>query len=337
MHTTKGIAPLVIVLFLAFGLGGGYVYYKDPGHIVERVETLISPESPDEALYAMLDVLPIIRTVAFSGETSALIALPDPSMLMGLSGSKSMATASKGTVSLAWDGVADLATSTFAFSLNMTRSGEKPFSLALELRKPSRDVVYVLISRISQELAFLTESWVSFPLNKTMSANARANVEKALGKVANTEEKVRYITKLKEHRVLSVAEEFPKEMLHGVAVRHFKVVVNKVALGEFLEDVSGRTMSHEEEAQFDERLKQDELNNAYTEIWIGSYDHFPRKLEALPPKTEQSLTKLTLTFKDFNKPVVVLAPEGSKTFEEILGALVLKKAFPTGNIKGRIK
>lgn len=337
MHTTKGIAPVVIVLLVALGLGGSYVYYKGPSTVVGEFKTLIAPESPEEALHAMLDVLPDIRTVRFSGEGGGPITIPDPSAVMGLSGTKKGALTPKGSGTIAWDGVVDLATSTFALSFNIARSGEKPFALAFELRKPSRDVLYVRISQVPKELEFLSGSWVSFRPSKTISANAQANIEKALGKAANKEEKARYIAKLKEYRVLTVAEEFPKETLDGASVRHFKVAVDQVALKAFLEDVEGRKMTPEEKVEFDERLNKDALAHTNTEIWIGSYDHFPRKIVASAATADESPAKVTFTFKDFNKPVTVLPPAESKTFEEVLGELVMKKAFPSGNVNIRVQ
>lgn len=336
MYTTKGIAPVVIVLIIALGLGGSYAYYKGPSNVIGEIKALIAPESPDEALNAMLDTLPNIRTVQFSGEGGGPITIPDPSAIMGLSGGKTAATVTKGSGTIAWDGVVDLATSTFALSFNLARSGEKPFALAFELRMPSRDVLYARISQAPKEFEFLTGSWVSFRPSKTMSANAKENVEKALAKAANKEEKARHMTKLKEHRVLSVAEEFPKETLDGVTVRHFRIAVDQMALKAFLEDVNAHKMTPKEAAEFNEQFNKDALARTNTEIWIGASDHFPRKIVASAATKDPSPAKLTFMFKDFNKPVSVSAPAESKTFEEVLGEFLMK-SFPMGNVNIKVK
>lgn len=337
MHTAKGIAPVVAVLLLALGLGGGYVYYNDPGNIIERVEWLISPETPEEVLAGMFDALPDVRTLAFSGSGGGPLTVPDPSAIMGLSGSKT-AAAPKGEGTLSVSGVADLATSTFALSIDVTRTGEKPVAFAFELRKPSANMVYALISKAPQELSFLSGSWVSFNITKTMSANSKENIDKTLQAAANKEEKVRYMTKLKEHRVFTAVEVtdlFPDPRLplvYGDAVRHLSITIDKPALKAFLDDVRGHAMTSSEEADFEDGFRKNALASARTEIWIGTYDHLPRMIEMSNTKPGQSIAKFTVTFTDFNKPVVVSTPAESKSFEEMIGAFFLSKAFQGGNI-----
>lgn len=148
-----------------------------------------------------------------------------------------------------------------------------------------------------------------------------------------TEEDVKKLDKLtKEHRIFKEIKKLPNERINGKDVYHLNFKIDKEAVKIYILEVVAISFKYftEEEIQgiqemqktFDDIFKMFDFGEI--EVWIGKKDFLPYKFSAAVVFSENSgvdeasgKMSISMSFKNYNKPVGTEIPENAKPFEEI--------------------
>ncbi len=116
------------------------------------------------------------------------------------------------------------------------------------------------------------------------------------------------------------------EVIDGVKTYHFKAKVDKEQLTKLLIEISKITAGQDASEKEVQSLKEglNAIGDLSVDLNVGKSDHYLYRFKTdlvIPGETE---TKVSLTFKGskYNEQVNIVAPEGAKSFEEVMSSFL---------------
>ena len=192
---------------------------------------------------------------------------------------------------------------------------------ALPILEPILAILGIDLNKVKNQWIKIDEESVkeiagNFPAQKIEESERQKEAEKRLNDL------------LANKKLYLVKKEFPDEEIKGEKAYHYSVALNKSELKDLipeaikiLQGTGGEELSGAG-SLFSEFF--DQLGNVTADIWIGKKDNFLRKLKGqieikLPEKTDDIISiDFLLEFSNFNQPIKIEAPSGSKTIKEVL-------------------
>ncbi|PIZ96842.1 MAG: hypothetical protein COX80_00375 [Candidatus Magasanikbacteria bacterium CG_4_10_14_0_2_um_filter_33_14] len=179
------------------------------------------------------------------------------------------------------------------------------------------------------DLSDFENQWVKLDLGSLQEQLGidEKEITSKLDKSKLTKEQIDQIRKaVIKSQIIEVTEKLKSEKLNDVNTYHYKFVINKDGLKEFLlalqdivPDESSLNRSIED---FDETFK--DFPEHEGEIWIGKKDSLLYKVTFSAKVQEEGVDAtiaLSYEFKNYNKPVLIEEPEESKSLIEMMSAL----------------
>jgi hypothetical protein len=180
------------------------------------------------------------------------------------------------------------------------------------------------------DLATYKDQWLSIPFDQTASdaGTAQASIPLIGATIVNAATLSNLSLEQKQHiaemaangNFITVTKRFLPQKVDGVLVQHFMFTLNSEAISQFLLDLS-------EYAAIDTAPTRESIasmRNFIGEAWIGKADTLPYKITASfdsqegADTTSIAKTTATITFKDWNVPIVVETPVDSLPFSQFL-------------------
>jgi len=212
-------------------------------------------------------------------------------------------------------------------TLSETIQTQINFSLDLKM---VNKLIYVKLKNLPKskpfDLTFLEDQWIKIDSEKDLKLT---KLEEKVNKELSTTEQAEKIKSIfEESKVFQITEKLPSEKIEGVNVYHYKFIIDKEGLKQFIietnEALMEKMLSEKEVLELEKTI-----NNAIDlyegEIWIGKKDLLPHKIfvnlktKGTEKEKEEAILTFTASFKDFNQPVQLEAPIKTKTLQEVMG------------------
>lgn len=322
---------LVVILLLI-----GYGIYKAAGNA--------TPKTPDDVVARAASSMSEVKTAEFAG-----------SLTTNIEGSKNPLTSLTGAAADANEPV--------SFSVGITGVSEfgnwehpkssikitltsvlfpNNGSAELELRTIDADKFLKLNSAPvlgSLNLSSITNMWVKIGTQPVAGAVAPTTPSTTMTDAQA--DKVKRI--IRGSRILRVTEDMGEEDIAGIKTHHYRVEVDEAETmrvsREISEVVNDKTPSIEDEQKMTEFWARTEIKNGH--VWVGVSDYYIYRtsFDAVVTKTDtepsSGALSLDLRLRNFNKPVTVDVPTGTKSMEELMLQLFMSGGakLPTGMMK----
>jgi len=177
---------------------------------------------------------------------------------------------------------------------------------------------WITISSLSEDLAILggtAAEYVPSPEKRELTAQDRVEIERIV----------------KESGSLRITNSLGNAEVGGIPVMRYGFTVDKPALRQMIIDISrvkGEEMDVEQEVTLDRSLGA--LDVTEGELWVGKNDlmlhGFTVNLVSMDENGNREMDKggisITAQLKDFNQPVLVEVPAGTRTISEIFAMLL---------------
>ncbi len=312
---------LLIILFLALlGAGGvfGYPYYQDYVNPPEK----ILGQALENMSHIKSDSISGLVTVEMSdsdipGFASSTRQLPFKKLVFSFNGSSDISDPQnlRGKMSLGFD------------------TGLIPkVNAELIYNGPEK---YIKVDDIPNlgffDPSFLNGVWIKLDL---ADLQKKFNVKTIASSTVSelSPEKIADIKQLAlESHMFVISQKLPEEVLDGVNTYHYGFILDKNKMIDFVASVSkiigSNPITDEELAK--EKKAFDQVVFSPGEIWIGKDDIYMHKISfgmsVTPPGSgvPQITNTFVMSFKDFNQPVEVIAPDSFKTIDEV-GQMVVE-------------
>lgn len=285
--TLLAVVSILGILIIGGGVFGYFYYFQEtPEKVIEKMKTRLTE----------------VKTLEYQGEISDFSI----NFNINFNGKSD---------------VGDLNNPKGLFAFNI-KQGES--ALGLEIRTIDK-VVYIKLNGLpnlagSFDLSVLSNQWI-----KIDTAPIKED-QKQQELTPEQVEKLKQIVKQAE--IFKVTEKLASEKNGEVNTHHYKFLIDKNELKKLIVDiikvVQDKTLTNEELAEFDKVLEAIETLGG--EIWIGKKDYLPYKILLMLKETAESKTAgqlqlmtVTLSFKNYNKPVQIDIPSSVKSIEEIFG------------------
>lgn len=319
---------IAIGIFIAAGallIGGGIYVYS----------TYFA--SPDKVMDAMISNVRDVRSFAFSGElaittneaaslTSAISSAENPftGILASVQGPVTFTLKASGVFD-ALDERRPKISAIFDATIDKWALGD--FAFDIEYRNLDRNN-YIKINALPDagflSLSFLKNTWFMIQ-DKEAKEQLGAPIDSSdiIVPTATQEQRDQLRDAWQSHRFLTVVETFPSEDIDGVSTHHYALAFDKEAFKAWI-TTTDAIMQQEPTDQRELEESLSAMTIRTMEVWIGKRDRLPHKvlLQASIQDVADSSKVFDLTFtaygKDFNTPMDVVAPEGAKSFEEVL-------------------
>jgi hypothetical protein len=184
--------------------------------------------------------------------------------------------------------------------------------------------------------------WISLPYeddsnkisdNPLLSASP---IDASLFEGLTEEQKQNMTDILNKANFIKITKKHLPEMVNGSLSYHFDFDLDHEGIVSFLKEATDYLKSINNEDSDLPRVDDvdytkifDAVNNFKGEAWIGILNHLPQKIVANidilnPEKKEDGIAKLNITilYSDWNKPVIVEAPEKSTTVQELMSEVM---------------
>lgn len=127
-----------------------------------------------------------------------------------------------------------------------------------------------------------------------------------------------------KHPFVVVKEVLPNESIKGADSYHYKLVIDKAKLKEFINEIKeinlgGVTLTQEQLEDFQDSIPASEFEKQPIEVWINKSTKMINQV-VLKMVDGESSANLRFTVDSYNKPVEVEKPAGAKSLLEILGS-----------------
>ncbi len=322
---------LVVVLLLI-----GYGIYKAAGNAV--------PKTPDDVVARAASSMAEVKTAEFAGTLSATIE-GSKNPLASLTGTPTDATQpvsfSVGVTGVSEFGNWEHPKSSLKIKLTSALFPNNG-SAELELRTIDIDKFLKLNTAPvlgSLNLSSITNMWVK--VESKQGADTAPVVTPSTTMTDAQADKVKSI--LRGSHILRVIEDMGEADVAGIKTHHYKVEVDEAEAmrvsREISEAVHGKAPSIEDEQKMTEFWSRTEIKNG--QVWVGVSDYYIYRtsFDATVAKTDKQPSSGTLSLdlqlRNFNKPVTVEVPTGTKSMQEIMLQLLTSGGLklPTGMMR----
>lgn len=128
-----------------------------------------------------------------------------------------------------------------------------------------------------------------------------------------------------DHQFLVFKEKLADEKIAGKDSHHFKVVIDKQQLKDFLKAVKDAKLdsvklTDDDLKSFDDAVKNVDFNKYPADVWVSKDDKMIRQLKFTYSNNE-STASFRYTVTDYNKPVSVTKPANAKSLLEVMSEL----------------
>lgn len=343
-HSNKKVITTAAAILLVLGLGAGSAF----GYFYYFRQQL----TPEQVLNKMYGNLSTIKTVTFSVDMNSTIyplasSSPAFNSVVGGSATSSQPLSMnlKGSLNLS-----DPAGVKESFNMNLS-VGVAPtlaFSTDIVLLK---NIFYVKLKKfelgsdtqkpnpISSILAIFTNQWFKVDptaITQTFLKDKADQFSKIQSSTQLTPDKIQKVIEMtQQYQVVTVEKVLPNETIDNQNNYHYALALNKEAYRNYmlavyplLYDENNQVISYEQfksaiNTYIDNLFNDVRFNNL--EIWIGAKDFYPHKFYAnfvvYTPNGEKTDEVEWHQQADFNQQVNVVAPEGAKDVNEILGGI----------------
>lgn len=232
------------------------------------------------------------------------------------------------------------------------------FSGGIELRM-IKDTIYgkLVKAPVISIFSMITKyenKWFSFPLKSENSENLNttfnpiiemAGIDPEIINKITPDQKEQLYKITRDSHLVKIVEKLSPESINGKLSYHFTFDLDRQGIIDYLGSIkeyvnsigkNDSALSSFDPTSFSKSL--DNLENFKGEIWIGRKDTLPYKIiisfTVKPDKDKDEKIKINIVniFKDWNKPVSIIVPEESSSFEElisgIMGGAMIEEASP---------
>ncbi|MFA5841185.1 MAG: hypothetical protein WC847_02860 [Candidatus Paceibacterota bacterium] len=326
----------IILVFIFFGLAGGGVYAYFAGFFVSLPS--LTSQAIDSARIATSATYDITASFDFSEVKDTLSGVSSfGSLFSGVSDNKANFT-TKGNYDNS-DGKNIKSSTVVSFDLGK-------LSLAAEIRFVN-DILYGTLTKVPVipfmpiDLSKLENKWVSFPF-KSEDGKDISNPISSLSPVDPTivdeltpDQKENIYKMFRNAHFIKAIKKLPPETVGGELSYHFIFDFDREGITAYLETLKSYVntigkdnskLSSFDPTSFNKSL--DNLHDFKGEIWIGHSDKLLHKLmlnfsmKVDPAKDEYVKVALVGIFSNWNKPVNIVAPAESISFEEFFSQMM---------------
>ena len=226
------------------------------------------------------------------------------------------------------------------FSLTAQAAKVPVFNVGVEVRTIGTDG-YAKLTEFSDfgffDLSGLKNVWIKASEEQINQEVTTQTGREALDKL--DERQVKELTAAaKESKVVKV-KRLKNEDIDGVAARHYRYEIQKDRLRDFIpranQIIYQQPLSEEETNEIADSFNSFEFLPG--EAWVGKQDKLPHKMTlGISPKDKSTVgdVLLSISAKDFGRPVTVDVPEGAKTVEEASSLLETTSTGSTDSSTG---
>lgn len=338
--SSKGYKTLAFVLAIVglFVIGGGalaFVYYSQQ-------------RSPQEVMATMFHNFSEVKSMEYSGEVRVAI---DPSgfstpFLEGAAGFFQLGDEvseeqGETPVLVTFNGAIDgndpkKPKGDFTFDLAVQIPGGERFFANFEMRI-LENIVYMRLADISDigmdEVSKIKGKWLKIDPTVLAERFGITDFEEQLKSAQEQQE-------LSDDELRRIQEEFLKrtivevlkettDAIDGGSMYHYVLKINKEELKAYLLEVNDilakRQISKQDIADFSDAM--DFIDFLTTDLWVGKADILPYRahwgflVKQAPNAKELAKVTAKINFKNYNKPVQIVAPPSAQPFEELLEEL----------------
>jgi|GEM_PF-1317243 len=172
-------------------------------------------------------------------------------------------------------------------------------------------------------IAGIDNQWIQ--INQSMVKQLTGS-DASLNAKLSTTDRQKLETAYKQNKFLVAQKSLAAESIKGHNSFHFQVTVDKVKLKSFItavksENIQNVTITQDNLNSLNNQLDKVDFNKYPMEIWVTKSN---KLIDQIVFTTTQGDTKLTarLTADDYNKPINVVIPSGSKTLLNIISNLL---------------
>jgi len=227
------------------------------------------------------------------------------------------------------------------------------FSGEIEFRLKDH-IVYAILSK-APNISFIpilseyTNKWFSFPLNSTTASDATSSFDPVsslpfmsmIGLDKNTfnklsqEQKDYMLDLTKNASFIKITKKLGVEKINEVPSYHFIFDLDRVGIKNYLINIENYLHSSGKNDSLLSSFKTKEVQDGLDKItyftgeaWIGRNDHRPYKIsisfDVSKVISESDVIKINIIsiFKDWDKPIEVVAPTEVNTFESMVGGMM---------------
>ena len=303
---------LIVLLALAGGAYGAYrIFFAAP--------------TPEKILAQMFAALPNVGTYEYSGNSVSEINYTYPGdSLLGTT-----------TLTLALSGVLDVRDrhaiqTSNTLSIQAKAGNSTVLGAELEYRR-TKGADYIKLNNFSFavlpiDVSAFIGTWISLDPEDIAGAAKRYTTlsTEAFKKPSDADvQKIKDIVATTPW--LSVSKKLPDEAVAGTQAHRYAVGLNTAAAKKAILEIHailspGQTLSADQEQTLDEALRQ--IAGLQIESWIGITDLLPYKTN-LHGKlsfntTNSANVKAEYTFRNYNEPVTVAAPDSARSFKDVM-------------------
>jgi hypothetical protein len=325
---------LIIIIAVVVGLlliGGGVLAYFSYF------------QSPDRIMGEMFEKIVTIKSLEYTGDVKADLSVDTASLLNNNaasllsvntnSASPSLATSTKknGSLSFNFNGSSDWHNKSafqglLAFTMQVDMPTVGDFSLGSEIRTINNSL-YVELTKAPNimliDLSPLENQWVKIDESNVTSTENKVSDRFSPSAVAQIK------AAFSRDKFFKITANLPSETVNGVNTYHYKFIIDREGLRNFIIDVdktaASSMLTGQNLADFNKQMT--DLAMPAGEIWIGKNDLLPYKLsfnydlKATETSQVSGNVKVVLSAKNFNKSLQVAIPAPVKSPQEIMSGL----------------
>lgn len=159
----------------------------------------------------------------------------------------------------------------------------------------------------------------------------------------NTLEPLAFTEAFQQHSFIRLERKVGTTTVDGKEVTRYPLRFEKEEFALFLEEVETSVQQRLGTAVKTERIRTyaDDIDGVTGEVWVGSDDHLPYRLQLSFLRPDGMTAEVTLDFSKHNKDIAIDAPAQSKTVEQVLqqalgGVLTSTKSSSTAQNDERV-
>jgi len=218
----------------------------------------------------------------------------------------------------------------FSFNIETNALTKDKFAFGLEAIL-LENFFYLKFSELPElviiDLSKLKNQWIKFDTKTLDDEFGGGNLEKKTEKDQDlTPEKIEKLQiAFQQSKVIEITDKLPNEKIEGMNTYHYGFRFNKEGLQDFLikgnQIIQDKPLDEEEISELKEDVEKVEMSEG--EIWIGKKDLLIYRFTLASKINKENdydfsgSTDLSISFKNFNQPVQIEAPQQTKTPEEI--------------------
>ena len=332
------VLAIVLVLVGVSILGGGAFAYFN-----------YYMQTPEKVMAKMLNNISTVKSVEYSGDLKIEIDENFAKIYNLHALSTDVATSNDPNgLKINFSGVADynnINKPQGRFLVNFSSSDQTVTAANISLETLAKDSVFYLKVNSFPETGItdinsLKNQWIKFSLDSFKEQIGAAKISEIASSSSLTLDQAKKIKNIfRENKIFSVAEELARENVSGLDSFHYKLNIDKIALQKAIESsyevVTYKKLSDSEKADLNKEIANSEISNL--EIWISKIDYLPIKLafnNKIKLANGSPVAKMNsiLSFKNFNKPLVLKLPETSLDIKELIAKVT--SAISADNNKG---